>query len=351
MDSTNASGLTPLSEIGEFGLIDIIKKNAPAPGNHTTLGIGDDAAVLDAKGLKTVISTDCLIEGTHFDLSYVPLKHLGYKAVVVNLSDIYAMNARPAQILVSLALSSKYTLEAVDELYAGIFAACTEYGVDLVGGDTSSSPAGMMISVTAVGYAEEERLTVRSGAKPNDIICVSGDLGSAYAGLQLLEREKRIFKENPGVQPDLSGYEYILQRQLKPEARRDLTALFRDRGVKPTAMIDVSDGLASEINHICKASACGARIFDERIPIDPQTILLLEDMKINPTLAALNGGEDYELLFTIAPADYEKIKDVQGISFIGYIAEKSYGVKLETRDGVQHDLESKGWNAFGNPQN
>ncbi len=347
MDATNSSGLTPLTEVGEFGLIEQIRKNAPSGGNHTLLGIGDDAAILDSKGLKTVVSTDCLVEGTHFDLSYMPLKHLGYKAVVVNLSDIFAMNARPAQILVSLAISSKYSLEAVDELYAGIFAACEAYGVDLVGGDTSSTPSGMVISVTAIGYAEKERITLRGGAHVNDIICVTGDLGSAYAGLQLLTREKQIFQENPGVQPELSGFEYILQRQLRPEARKELVDILRDREVKPTSMIDVSDGLASELNHICQASGCGARIFDERIPIDPQTILLLEEMKINPTLAALNGGEDYELLFTVAPGDYEKIKDVNGISFIGHMTDLSNGVKLQTRDGLQHDLESKGWNAFG----
>jgi thiamine-monophosphate kinase len=347
MDATNSTGLTPLTEVGEFGLIEQIRKNAPSGGNHTLLGIGDDAAILDSKGLKTVVSTDCLVEGTHFDLSYVPLKHLGYKAVVVNLSDIFAMNARPAQILVSLAISSKYSLEAVDELYAGIFAACEAYGVDLVGGDTSSTPSGMVISVTAIGYAEKERITLRGGAHVNDIICVTGDLGSAYAGLQLLTREKQIFQENPGVQPELSGFEYILQRQLRPEARKELVDILRDREVKPTSMIDVSDGLASELNHICQASGCGARIFDEHIPIDPQTILLLEEMKINPTLAALNGGEDYELLFTVAPGDYEKIKDVNGISFIGHMTDLSNGVKLQTRDGLQHDLESKGWNAFG----
>lgn len=347
MKETNSSGLTPLTEIGEFGLIDQIRKNSPPGGNHTIFGIGDDAAVLDSKGLKTVVSTDCLLEGTHFDLSYVPLKHLGYKAVVVNLSDIFAMNARPAQILVSLAISSKYTLEAVDEIYAGIFAACEAYGVDLVGGDTSSSQAGMMISVTAIGYVQQEHLTFRSGARPRDILCVSGDLGSAYAGLQLLTREKQIFRENPGVQPELSGFEYILQRQLRPEARKDLIDVLRNRGIRPTSMIDISDGLASELNHICKASGCGARIFDERIPIDPQAVLLLEEMKINPTLAALNGGEDYEMLFTVSPKDYEKIKDVQGLYFIGHMTDVNNGVKLQTRDGLQHDLESKGWNAFG----
>jgi thiamine-monophosphate kinase len=347
MDIANSSGLTPLTEVGEFGLINQIRKNAPPGGNHTYLGIGDDAAVLDSKGLKTVVSTDCLVEGTHFDLAYAPLKHLGYKAVVVNLSDILAMNARPAQILVSLAISSKYSLEAVDELYAGIFAACEAYGVDLVGGDTSSSPAGMMISVTAIGYVDKGHLVLRSGARPRDILCVTGDLGSAYAGLQLLTREKQIFQENPGVQPDFSGFEYILQRQLRPEARKELIGLLRDKGVKPTSMIDISDGLASELNHICRESGCGSRIFDERIPINPQAALLLEEMKINPTLAALNGGEDYELLFTVSPKDYEKIKDIQGLSFIGHMTDSKNGVKLQTRDGLQHDLESKGWNAFG----
>lgn len=348
MEEENQNSLTPLSEIGEFGLIDKIRENAEIHQEHTIKGIGDDAAVLDAKGLKTVITTDCLVEGIHFDLSYVPLKHLGYKAVVANISDLCAMNAKPSQILVTLAISSRFTLEAVDALYEGIFSACKAYNVDLVGGDTSSVPRGLMISITAIGYAEESQIVYRSGAQRNDIICVTGDLGSAYAGLQLLEREKRVFMENAAVQPDLTGFDYILERQLKPEARRDTVALFERLGIKPTAMIDVSDGLASEINHICRNSGCGARIFDERIPIDPQTSLFLEEMKINPSLAALNGGEDYELLFTLSPADYEKLKDEKGISFIGFITDAEQGVKLETRDGIQHDLEAKGWNAFGN---
>lgn len=347
MESGNQERLTPLNEVGEFGLIDKIKQNAEINQEYTIKGIGDDAAVLDSKGLKTVITTDCLVEGIHFDLSYVPLKHLGYKSVVANVSDLCAMNARPAQILVTLAISSRFTLEAVDELYAGIFAACQAYQVDLVGGDTSSVPKGLMISITAIGYAEESKIVYREGAKMNDIICVTGDLGSAYAGLQLLEREKRVFMENAAVQPDLTGFDYILERQLKPEARIDMIATFEKLGIKPTSMIDVSDGLASEITHICKASDCGARIFDERIPIDPQMSMFLEEMKINASLAALNGGEDYELLFTLSPADYEKIKEQQEISFIGFITDKSQGVKLETRDGIQHDLEAKGWNAFG----
>lgn len=348
MDEGNKAPLTPLNEIGEFGLIDRIREAAIIQQENTIKGIGDDAAVLDSKGLKTVITTDCLVEGIHFDLSYVPLKHLGYKAVVANISDLCAMNAKPSQILVTLAISSRFTLEAVDELYEGIFTACKAYNVDLVGGDTSSVPKGLMISITAIGYAEESKIVYRNGAKMNDIICVTGDLGSAYAGLQLLEREKRVFMENAAVQPDLSGFDYILERQLKPEARIDIIATFEKLGVKPTAMIDVSDGLASEINHICKASEAGARIFDERIPVDPQTSLFLEEMKINTTLAALNGGEDYELLFTLSPSDYEKVKDVKEIAFIGFITDVSQGVKLETRDGIMHDLEAKGWNAFGN---
>lgn len=347
MEEGNHERLTPLNEVGEFGLIDRIRESAEIQQEYTIKGIGDDAAVLDSKGLKTVITTDCLVEGIHFDLSYVPLKHLGYKAVTANLSDLCAMNAKPAQILVTLAISSRFTLEAVDALYEGIFTACQAYGVDLVGGDTSSLPKGLMISVTAIGYAEESRIVYRNGAQPNDIICVTGDLGSAYAGLQLLEREKRVYMENAAVQPDLSGYDYILERQLKPEARRDMVTRFENLDIKPTAMIDISDGLASEINHICRASGVGARIFDERIPIDPQTSLFLEEMKINPTLAALNGGEDYQLLFTLSPADYEKLKDQPEISFIGFITEAEQGVKLETRDGERHDLEAKGWNAFG----
>lgn len=348
MDEGNKTPLTPLDQIGEFGLIEKIRQAAPVKQEHTIKGIGDDAAVLDAKGLKTVITTDCLVEGIHFDLSYVPFKHLGYKAVVANISDLCAMNAKPSQILVTLAISSRFTLEAVDELYEGIITACNAYGIDLVGGDTSSLPKGLVISITAIGYAQESEIVYRNGAKLHDIICATGDFGSAYAGLQLLEREKRVFLENAAVQPDLSGFDYILERQLKPEARLDILQLFKKLEIKPTSMIDVSDGLASEINHICKASECGARIFDERIPIDPQTSLFLEEMKINPTLAALNGGEDYELLFTLSPADYEKLKDQKEISFIGFITDSSQGVKLETRDGVQHDLEAKGWNAFGN---
>lgn len=348
MEEGNQGPLTPLNEIGEFGLIDRIRQNAEIRQEHTLKGIGDDAAVLDAKGLKTVITTDCLVEGIHFDLAYVPLKHLGYKAVVANLSDLCAMNAKPSQILLTLAISSRFTLEAVDALYEGVFQACKAYGVDLVGGDTSSVPKGLMISITAIGYAQESDIVYRDGARPNDIVCVTGDLGSAYAGLQLLEREKRVFLENSAVQPDLSGFDYILERQLKPEARLDMVTLFEKLGIKPTAMIDVSDGLASEINHICRASGCGARIFDERIPIAPQTSLFLEEMKINPTLAALNGGEDYELLFTLSPADYEKLKDQKEIAFIGFITDADQGIKLETRDGERHDLEAKGWNAFGN---
>lgn len=348
MEEGNQGPLTPLNEIGEFGLIDRIRQNAEIRQEHTLKGIGDDAAVLDAKGLKTVITTDCLVEGIHFDLAYVPLKHLGYKAVVANLSDLCAMNAKPSQILLTLAISSRFTLEAVDALYEGVFQACKAYGVDLVGGDTSSVPKGLMISITAIGYAQESDIVYRDGARPNDIVCVTGDLGSAYAGLQLLEREKRVFLENSAVQPDLSGFDYILERQLKPEARLDMVILFEKLGIKPTAMIDVSDGLASEINHICRASGCGARIFDERIPIAPQTSLFLEEMKINPTLAALNGGEDYELLFTLSPADYEKLKDQKEIAFIGFITDADQGIRLETRDGERHDLEAKGWNAFGN---
>lgn len=347
MEEANKIPLTSLEEVGEFGLIEKIKEAVDIQQEHTIKGIGDDAAVLDSKGLKTVVTTDCLVEGIHFDLSYVPLKHLGYKSVVANLSDLCAMNAKPSQLLVTLAISSRFTLEAVDELYAGIFSACKAYGVDLVGGDTSSVPKGLMISITAIGYAEESEIVYRSGAKLHDIVCVTGDLGSAYAGLQLLEREKRVFMENASVQPDLSGFDYILERQLKPEARVDVVAMFKQLGIQPTSMIDVSDGLASEINHICAASACGARIYDDRIPLAPQTSLFLEEMKINPVLAALNGGEDYELLFTLSPADFEKIKDQPEIAYIGFITDASQGVKLETRDGVMHDLEAKGWNAFG----
>ncbi|MFC7525428.1 thiamine-phosphate kinase [Parapedobacter sp. GCM10030251] len=338
---------TNLTRLGEFGLIDHITKSVELTQETTDKGIGDDAAVLDFSGKKTLLSTDLLLEGIHFDLRYVPLKHLGYKAVQVNLSDIYAMNGMASQITFSIGLSSKFPLDAVEELYAGALLACKKYGVDLVGGDTSASAQGLVISVTSVGYASEEVIAYRSGAQEGDLICVSGDLGGAYVGLQLLEREKRIFLENPNIQPDLEGKDYIVERQLKPEARKDIVQLLASLGIRPTAMIDVSDGLASEILHICKASEKGCRLYEEKIPIDPMTYDTARDFGLDPTVCALSGGEDYELLFTIRQADYEKLKNQPDISVIGHITEASAGSELISKSGHSHPIKAQGWNAFG----
>lgn len=337
---------TNLTRLGEFGLIDHITKSVELTQETTNKGIGDDAAVLDFSGKKTLLSTDLLLEGIHFDLRYVPLKHLGYKAVQVNLSDIYAMNGMASQITFSIGLSSKFPLDAVEELYAGALLACKKYGVDLVGGDTSASAQGLVISVTSVGYASEELIAYRSGAQEGDLICVSGDLGGAYVGLQLLEREKRIFLENPNIQPDLEGKDYIVERQLKPEARKDIIELLRSLGVKPTAMIDVSDGLASEILHICKASEKGCKLYEEKIPIDPMTYDTARDFGLDPTVCALSGGEDYELLFTVDQGDYDKLKNQPDITVIGHITEPAAGTGLISKSGNVHPLQAQGWNAF-----
>jgi thiamine-monophosphate kinase len=337
---------TNLTRLGEFGLIDHITKSVELTHETTNKGIGDDAAVLDFSGKKTLLSTDLLLEGIHFDLRYVPLKHLGYKAVQVNLSDIYAMNGMASQITFSIGLSSKFPLDAVEELYAGALLACKKYGVDLVGGDTSASAQGLVISVTSVGYASEELIAYRSGAQEGDLICVSGDLGGAYVGLQLLEREKRIFLENPNIQPDLEGKDYIVERQLKPEARKDIIELLRSLGVKPTAMIDVSDGLASEILHICKASEKGCKLYEEKIPIDPMTYDTARDFGLDPTVCALSGGEDYELLFTVDQGDYDKLKNQPDITVIGHITEPAAGTGLISKSGNVHPLQAQGWNAF-----
>jgi len=337
---------TNLERLGEFGLIEHITKSVELTQETTKRGIGDDAAVLDFSSKKTLISTDLLLEGVHFDLRYVPLKHLGYKAVQVNLSDIYAMNGMASQITFSIGLSSKFPLDAVEELYAGALLACRKYDVDLVGGDTSSSVQGLVISVTSIGYAEESDVTYRNGAQEGDLICVSGDLGGAYVGLQLLEREKRIFLENPQIQPDLEGKDYIVERQLKPEARKDVVELLRALGVKPTAMIDISDGLASEILHICKASGKGCRLYEEKIPIDPMTYDTAREFGLDPTVCALSGGEDYELLFTIRQADYEKLKNQPDISVIGHITEETAGSELLSKSGNVHPIKAQGWNAF-----
>ncbi|MBV6440510.1 MAG: thiamine-phosphate kinase [Haliscomenobacteraceae bacterium CHB4] len=337
---------TDVNTLGEFGLIEHLTKDFPIRQPSTIKGVGDDAAVIDNGGLCTVVSTDMLVEGIHFDLAYVPLKHLGYKSVVVNLSDIYAMNAFPRQITVSIAISNRYSVEALDELYAGIRAACDAYGVDLVGGDTSSSPRGMIISITAIGQCEKEKLVYRSGARPGDLICITGDLGGAYLGLQLLEREKRIWQENPDVQPDLESQKYAVGRQLKPEARKDMIETFRKDGLKPTAMIDISDGLASDLFHICKQSKVGALVEESGVPIHQEAQLLALKFKLDPITCALNGGEDYELLFTIDPTDVDKVKYLPDIYIAGEILEAKDGIKLNTKGGNLHDLKAQGWVHF-----
>ncbi|MBE8712932.1 thiamine-phosphate kinase [Sphingobacterium hungaricum] len=337
---------TNLDELGEFGLIKHLTESIELTEKSTVKGIGDDAAVLDFSNKKTLISTDLLLENIHFDLRYVPLKHLGYKAVQVNLSDIYAMNGIASQITFSIGLSSKFPLEAVEEIYEGALIACKKYNVDLIGGDTSASAQGLVISVTSIGYADEEAITYRSGAKEGDLLCVSGDLGGAYVGLQLLEREKQIFLENPNIKPDLEGKDYIVERQLKPEARKDIVELFEAYGIKPNAMIDVSDGLASEIIHICQASNVGCKLYEEKIPLDPMTYETAREFGLDPTVCALNGGEDYELLFTVPQSDYDKIKNQLDISIIGYITEPNEGYQMIAKSGSVHPLKAQGWKAF-----
>jgi thiamine-monophosphate kinase len=337
---------TPLEKLGEFGLINHLTKDFKIKNSSTIKGIGDDAAVLDFKDSKTVVSTDLLIEGVHFDLSYMPLKHLGYKAVVVNLSDIYAMNATPTQITVSLAVSNRFPVEALQELYAGIHLACDFYKIDLVGGDTTTSNKGMLLSITAIGHAKEEDIVYRNGANPTDLLVVSGDLGSAYLGLQVLEREKQVFLVNPNSQPDLDAYTYLIERQLKPEARKDIIELLQKLEVKPTAMIDISDGLSSEILHLCKESKVGCNLYEEKIPLDPQFINTCEEFNLESTTVAINGGEDYELLFTIVLDDYNKIKANPNFTVIGHITDAKEGKNLITRANTQIPLKAQGWNAF-----
>lgn len=339
---------TALADLGEFGLIEHLTKNFEIKNPSTLKGVGDDAAVIDFKEKKAVISTDLLIEGVHFDLSYVPLKHLGYKSVMVNLSDIYAMNAKATQITVSIAVSNRFPLEALEELYEGIRLACEIYKVDLVGGDTTSSTRGLIISVTAIGEAETEEIVYRNGAKENDLIVVTGDLGGAYLGLQVLEREKAVFQVNPNSQPDLDMYSYIIERQLKPEARKDIPPLLKKLGVLPTSMMDISDGLSSEILHICEQSEAGCRLFEDKIPLDPEVISTCEEFNLDSTTIALSGGEDYELLFTISQKDYDKIKGNPNLSVIGYITNKEQGRYLVTRSGEAVEIIAKGWNALKN---
>ena len=337
---------TSLEELGEFGLIQHLTQNFELQQSSTVKGIGDDAAVLQFNDKKVVVSTDMLVEGVHFDLSYMPLKHLGYKSVMVNLSDIYAMNAVATQITVSIAVSNRFPLEALEEFYAGVALAAKIYKVDLIGGDTTSSTKGMIISVTAIGEANEEEITYRSGAKPNDLLVVSGDLGGAYCGLQVLEREKEVFKVNPNNQPDLSPYTYIIERQLKPESRKDVKGLLAGLEIQPTAMIDISDGLSSEILHLCKGSEVGCNLYEDKIPLDPTVISACEEFKIDSTLVALSGGEDYELLFTISQKDFPKIKGNPHFSVIGHMTDHKEGAHLISRANTKIPITAQGWNSF-----
>lgn len=343
----NTSGRTELDQVGEFGLIKHIAESIKLFNSGTIKGIGDDAAVFDIQGKVAVVTTDMLIEGVHFDLSYTPLKHLGYKSVVVNLSDVYAMNATPKQIVISIGLSNRFSLEAVEELYEGINLACEKYNVDLVGGDTTASRSGLIISITAIGVADKkEDIVYRDTANATDLICVSGDLGAAYLGLQLLNREKKVFLENPGVQPELSGYDYLLEKQLKPEARKDIIEQLKSSRIKPTSMIDISDGLASELFHICTQSKVGCQIYEEKIPIDVKTSELAEEFNLNPIVCALSGGEDYELLFTISLHDFEKIKTLKDVHVIGHITDETSGLMMIDKAGASFELKAQGWDAF-----
>ena len=341
---------TPISSLGEFGLIEHLTKNFSVTQKSTIKGIGDDGAVLSFDSKELVVSTDLLVEGVHFDLSYMPLKHLGYKSVIVNLSDIYAMNAMATQVTVSIAVSNRFPLEALEELYAGIETAARIYGVDVVGGDTTSSTSGLIISVTAIGVANKQDLVYRNGAKPNDLLVVTGDLGGAYMGLQVLEREKEVYKVNPNNQPDLDHYSYIIERQLKPESRKDIVELLKDLEVKPTSMIDISDGLSSEIMHLCKQSEVGCDLYENKIPLDPQVISTCEEFNIDSTTIALNGGEDYELLMTVSQDDYPKIKANPNLTVIGYITEKNAGMHLVTRAEEKIELKAQGWNSISDSE-
>ncbi len=337
---------TELSELGEFGLIDHLTKSIKIKNKSTIKGVGDDSAIIDNDKKLTLISKDLLVENVHFDLTYTPLKHLGYKSAIVNFSDIYAMNGNPKQLVIGLAVSNKYSLEAIEDIYSGIIQACDKYGVDIVGGDTTPSTSGLFISITVIGEVEKEDVVLRSTAKEKDLICVTGNLGAAYMGLLLLEREKAVFKANPEMQPDLEGHDYILQRQLKPEAQKKLIENLKKAGVKPTSMIDISDGLASELLHLCKDSDKGCNIYEEKIPLDHETCLIAEEFNISPVTAALSGGEDYEILFTVNQNDYEKIKEIENISIIGYITEKSSGLNLITNAGQAIQITAQGWDSF-----
>ncbi len=343
---TDENEMTDINELGEFGLIDHLTKGIELVNPSTIKGVGDDAAVIDNEGFRTLVSTDLLVEGIHFDMMYTPLKHLGYKAAVVNFSDIFAMNGIPKQIVVGIALSSKFTLEAVEEIYEGIRTACTNYGVDLVGGDTTTSKSGLFISITVIGQAKIDQLCYRAGAKENDLICVSGDLGGAYMGLLLLEREKAVFQANPEMQPDLDGYDYVLGRQLKPEARQDIVRELAEAGILPTSMIDISDGLASEVFHLRKHSGLGCRIYEEKLPIHEETLRVCEEFKMVPAIAALNGGEDYELLFTIKQADFAKIGLLEKVTVIGHMTADANEAALVSVDNQAITLKAQGWDAL-----
>lgn len=338
---------TDLNELGEFGLIDQLTKSIEINNASTKKGIGDDAAILNYGDRDVVVSTDMLVEGVHFDMVFTPLKHLGYKSIVVNISDIYAMNAQPRQVTVSIAISSKYSIEAIEDIYAGMKLACRHYGVDLVGGDTTSSLSGLVISITALGEVEKDKAVQRSGAKDGDLLVVSGDLGGAYVGLMLLQREKEVWKASPKIQPDLDGKDYILARQLKPEARKDIIEMFIQMDLTPTSMIDISDGLASEIKHLCKNSDTGCSLYEEKLPIDPQTYQTARDFNLDPTVCALNGGEDYELLFTVSQEDYEKIKGNPNMTVIGHMTDKAAGVNFVSSGGSVMPLTAQGWDSFG----
>ena len=334
---------TEIASLGEFGLIDHLTRNNETRNSSTILSIGDDAAVIDHSGMQTVISTDLLIEGIHFDLMYTPLKHLGYKSIVVNVSDIYAMNATPTQVTLSIGISNRFSVEAMNEFYEGVYAACDQYGVDLIGGDTTTSQKGFVISVTAIGEVAAEKYVKRSGAKKGDLICVSGEVGGSFLGLTLMEREKKIFNDT-GAQPDLEGQAYIVGRLLKPEARKDVIELFAEQQIMPTSMMDISDGLSSELLHICKQSECGCVIYEDKIPVNDDAKQFAYKLELDPTACALSGGEDYELLFTISQSDYDKIKDSSLVSIIGYITEAGEGKQIITRNGNRHELVAQGWN-------
>jgi len=342
----NKDTRTELSKLGEFGLINHLTKDIKIKNSSTIKGVGDDAAVIDSGDKQTLITNDLLVENVHFDLVYYPLKHLGYKSAVVNFSDIVAMNGTPKQLIIGISLSNKFSLEAIEDFYAGLLLACKNYNVDLIGGDTTSSNKGLFISITVIGEANKDEIVYRNTAKEGNLICVSGNLGAAYTGLLILEREKHVFKADPSMQPELEGYDYILERQLKPEARNDIIKLLKDANIKPTSMIDISDGLASEIMHICTSSNVGCNLYDEKIPIDTTTYNTAREFSLDPTTCAMNGGEDYELLFTAELSDFDKIKSLKDVSVIGHITHKNSGMNLIAKNNVSVPIEAQGWDAL-----